>query len=197
MYKLLHDLLYMTALALIPTIPAFLLFKALPTQAEATGPFAGLNIKLGGAFAGYFLIFLALAYLVPKPSGIDYYTVRGRLALGVDTTAPATAWSHLVQISIRPSYYTIERTGKFHVTFPIDPDSREGYPSILLETAKCGVARVPIPGDGNPVDVGDPNYKLEYHPWKHLIRVMEPVVLEPYPGKAATDTARLVCAGRT
>lgn len=52
----------------LPMIPAFLLFKFLPkSQAGVEGPFKGLQIKLGGAFAAYFIIFIALYYLYVEP----------------------------------------------------------------------------------------------------------------------------------
>jgi hypothetical protein len=43
---------------LLPLIPAFLLYKFLPSKSTASGPFKGLNIKLSGAFAGYFILLL-------------------------------------------------------------------------------------------------------------------------------------------
>src|ERR1019366_2056651 len=43
---------------LTPVVPAYAMFKWLPSDASATGPFGGLKWKLGGAFAGYFLIVL-------------------------------------------------------------------------------------------------------------------------------------------
>jgi hypothetical protein len=42
----------------LPIIPAFLFFKLLPNTAIVGGPFKGLKINLGGAFAGYFLLFI-------------------------------------------------------------------------------------------------------------------------------------------
>lgn len=49
---------------LLPVIPAYLLYKLLPAKTTVTGPFKGLNIKLSGAFSGYFLVLLIVfAYL--------------------------------------------------------------------------------------------------------------------------------------
>jgi hypothetical protein len=58
-----HDyrIIYLLIIIIAPVIPAFLLFKFLPkSSANASGPFKGLQIKLGGAFAGYFPVFLLL-----------------------------------------------------------------------------------------------------------------------------------------
>ncbi len=50
-------------IVLCPLLPAFILFKFLPTEAKVEGPWQGLKIKLGGAFGGYFLlVLLVLGY---------------------------------------------------------------------------------------------------------------------------------------
>lgn len=53
------SLLYRLAcILLIPLLPAFLLYTKLPSRTAVGGPFKGLNIKLSGAFSGYFLLVL-------------------------------------------------------------------------------------------------------------------------------------------
>lgn len=46
----------LAAVLLLPLIPAFLLYKFLPSRTSVSGPFKGLNLKLTGAFGGYFLL---------------------------------------------------------------------------------------------------------------------------------------------
>lgn len=48
----------LSVVILLPLIPAFLLYKYLPSKTIAKGPFKGLNVHLTGAFAGYFLTFI-------------------------------------------------------------------------------------------------------------------------------------------
>ena len=43
-------------LLLVPLIPAFIIYKFLPSKTSVNGPFKGLNINLTGAFGGYFLL---------------------------------------------------------------------------------------------------------------------------------------------
>jgi hypothetical protein len=51
----------LTIIILLPVIPAFLLFKALPSSdADLSGPLKGFTIKLKGAFAGYFATVLLI-----------------------------------------------------------------------------------------------------------------------------------------
>ncbi|XZF16605.1 hypothetical protein ACTHGU_10755 [Chitinophagaceae bacterium MMS25-I14] len=52
---------FLTAMAgilLMPLIPAFILYKFLPSRTTVSGPFKGLDLKLTGAFSGYFLLVL-------------------------------------------------------------------------------------------------------------------------------------------
>lgn len=49
---------YLLIILLLPMIPAFLLYKIIPSRTDISGPFQGLQIKLGGAFGGYFLLLL-------------------------------------------------------------------------------------------------------------------------------------------
>lgn len=51
-------LIELAAILLLPAIPAYLLYAVLPSGADVSGPFKGLNIKLSGAFGGYFLLVL-------------------------------------------------------------------------------------------------------------------------------------------
>src|ERR1700716_3283566 len=48
----------LAAVLLLPLVPAFLLYKFLPSKTSVSGPFKGLNLKLTGAFGGYFLLVL-------------------------------------------------------------------------------------------------------------------------------------------
>ena len=52
-YDLLINLL---ATLLVPLLPAFIIYKFLPSETVVKGPFKGLNINLTGAFSGYFLL---------------------------------------------------------------------------------------------------------------------------------------------
>ena len=57
-------------IVLAPLVPAMLLFKYLPSTAGVEGTWKGLPIKIGGAFAGYFIVVI-IANQVMKEFGPD------------------------------------------------------------------------------------------------------------------------------
>lgn len=54
-----HFYLALSAILLLPLVPAFIIYKFLPeSETNVEGPYKKLNLKLKGAFAGYFLLVL-------------------------------------------------------------------------------------------------------------------------------------------
>lgn len=72
-----NQLLVLTAIVMLPLVPAFLLFKLLPSRAVVKGPLAGLNVSLGGAFGGYvaLTVFVAtfFAQSIDKPKALHVH----------------------------------------------------------------------------------------------------------------------------
>src|SRR6476620_1302569 len=62
------NIVYLLIVILVPIIPAIFLFfiKGLRSTARASGPLKGLAIKVGGAFAGYFIVFCVLFFKLPN-----------------------------------------------------------------------------------------------------------------------------------
>ena len=62
------NIIYLLIVILTPIIPAMLLFfiRGMKSTAEATGPYKGMAIKVGGAFAGYFIVFFFLFFKLPN-----------------------------------------------------------------------------------------------------------------------------------
>jgi hypothetical protein len=59
--KLLDLIVIISAILIIPAAPALLIYMLLPSTSNVHGPFRGLNIRLTGAFSGYFLLVLIAA----------------------------------------------------------------------------------------------------------------------------------------
>ncbi|HET9408420.1 MAG TPA: hypothetical protein VFO39_14355 [Candidatus Sulfotelmatobacter sp.] len=72
----------LACLILLPVLPAYFLFKALPATADVSGPFQGLQIKLSGAFAGYFLLFVFIIYnlkTIMPPASAQVWEISGHV----------------------------------------------------------------------------------------------------------------------
>ena len=184
---------YFAVFVLVPIIPALLLFKALPSAAAIDGPFKGLTIKLGGAFAGYFLVLLLMSQLVPfVDEGPQDYTFRGVVRLGIDSTADPRQWSRLTSVSVKPPRVEIRPNGQLLVHFPFDPESTDP-PVILVDAQQCGSALIPI--DTGVTKIGAEDYDLNFLAQRHLIVARRPIIIRPPPFKspAQRDTVLALC----
>jgi hypothetical protein len=65
---------------LLPIAPAFVLYKLLPSEGEASGPVKGLSVRFKGAFAGYLVVFMLVLYTTPTETNHYHtWTVEGRV----------------------------------------------------------------------------------------------------------------------
>jgi hypothetical protein len=109
------NIIYLVTWFILPVIPAFILFRFLPSKAIASGPFHGLRVDLGGAFGGYFLLFITLIPLMfrlikAKENIGEIWTVTGMV---VDTTNNKIRQSSNPELALYPS--TEVRNGEFRV----------------------------------------------------------------------------------
>src|ERR1041385_959358 len=132
---MLEALTYVAIIVLLPLLPAFLLYKFLPAgQTDVSGPFHGLDIKLSGAFAGYFLVVLLstsfTVFLIKRqptptppapPPVYEYsvYTVNGKVDL--HSRDPKTGDLNYKQfsLSLEPPERTIKPDGSFSFEIPV------------------------------------------------------------------------------
>lgn len=112
-----QTLALLAAIILLPLVPAYILYKALPSRAMVAGPFQGVNVKLSGAFGGYFALALlslaAVKVLLPPASEFPKYqeeTFSGSVVL--EGPLPEDLDPRLLQVSLFP--WEIIRTGPFH-----------------------------------------------------------------------------------
>lgn len=75
-------LIYIGAVLLVSLIPAYLLYWSLPADAEAEGTLKGIRFKLGGSFAGYFVLVLTIFIMLPppEPDKKQVWTLRADVA---------------------------------------------------------------------------------------------------------------------
>jgi hypothetical protein len=129
-------------IVLVPTLPAYLLFRALPSTAIVTGPLKGLTINLGGAFAGYFalvvLIFSTHSIWNPPPA-YQVWDVKGKI---VEPVGAATHPLQMQDFQLEPAAFKSLGAGTFKLTlfttpaqdgsiqFPDMKINREPYDSV-------------------------------------------------------------------
>jgi hypothetical protein len=124
-----NNLIVIAALILLPLIPAFILFKILPSRAVVKGPLAGLDVSLGGAFGGYvaLTVFIATFYAtsMPDPQPMQW-RIKGKLK-----TAPGD--TPIVLVSMRPPDLQVGEDNKFDFKIPIlDPTEP---PKLVFEAS--------------------------------------------------------------
>jgi hypothetical protein len=148
---MLGDLTYVVVVVLVPTIPAFLLYKYLPKgKTTVGGPFRGLDIKLSGAFAGYFLVLLIATSLtvflikqrpapVVQPAVHQYevYTVRGKIDLQKTGDQSARFDYKQLSFSLEPSQQQVLPDGSFTLEIPVkrNQTGQLDFPTVTVEYA--------------------------------------------------------------
>lgn len=167
---MLTDLTYIVVVVLVPIIPAFLLYKNLPEREPTTvgGIFQGLDIRLKGAFAGYFIVFLATTsmfyFLIkqrPAPQEpqrqYEVYTVRGKIDLQKTGDQQPRFDYRQLSFALNPSQQQVVSDGSFALEIPVKrkQNGQLDFPTLSLEYAD--------PEDsGEPYEVGTIHLAQDY-----------------------------------
>lgn len=123
-------------LVLLPLVPAYILFKVLKSTGEVGGPFYGMKLQLGGAFAGYFALLLVLlysfkAYIAPPPMHV-VWTVQGQVVDDQQQPVDVTSAGFELFPAAPPPIEADK--GQFTVNFiptPLDSGGAS-YPTIIV-----------------------------------------------------------------
>jgi hypothetical protein len=126
------NLIWIFTAILLPIVPALLLFKLLPlSTADVSGPFHGLQIKLGGAVGAYFLLVLVI-YFGPRPTPpYEVWTVKGYIQ-DEDGTHPA---ADKISMSIQPRSVEYLKDGSFEMDVLVKrgQSGRVKLPTLIVE----------------------------------------------------------------
>jgi hypothetical protein len=170
-------LLVMTVAVLLPIVPALILFKSLPSQGQVKGPFKGLQIKFGGAFAGYLVIFLLILRFMPSDyTRYETWTVRGKIDFkhGPDEEEPNGA-----EISVRlvPPHLVILDQGLFTFEIPVTgkPDGTRTFPT--LHVTLRGYQSLTIPLDPRHL-YGAQSIEVQRDEGEKTIDFKQPLVMQ-------------------
>lgn len=183
-----NNLILLSTLVLLPLIPAFLLFKMLPSTAVVRGPLSGLTVDLGGAFGGYvaLTVFLATFYSM-RMTAPETWTVQGELQ-AVDGEIPTD-----LVCKLKPPTLHIE-DGKFEFDVPVTASKKPL--NLVFEARGYRSAVVPVKGpDGDLLSGG--RYDQKLYRSSHTIVLQKPVVIarKPSKGTGAVASAQPVGSG--
>jgi hypothetical protein len=170
-------IIYSIVIILLPLIPAYILYVAIPakepTKDDAVeGMYQGLNIKLRGAFAGYFIlaIFLSGFIGVRLLAGADYeyWTVEGK----VDERGGEPKF---ITFSIEPPDQQKFPDGKFVIkNVPIQKGSNKNSTLVLTKMSDGKkIEEVVELDEGQKPYQSEKKYEIEYI--KNTIYIKTPI----------------------
>jgi hypothetical protein len=184
----LRALLNLGLVILLPMVPAFVLFKALPGTAVVSGPLQGLNIKLGGAFAGYFalLILVFSTHKIWNPAPGEIWEVSGKV---VDENGAVIKQLTAKDIGLIPNSVNAYENGTFKLTVASMPTQGGGieFPQVTVGHEDFQPTTIPL----DPSDVEAAHMGLVRDGTKHQIRI-PPIHLKKLPEYSATVAAEKV-----
>jgi hypothetical protein len=172
----------LAGLILLPLIPAFILFKLLPSTAVVGGPLQGLKLNLSGAFGAYFA--LVVLILSTKNSVWDpvptyqVWTVSGTVT---DNNGVPVAPLAVGDISLLPPSLT-ESNGWFTIDVPVRPGQggATDYPTLAITHAGYETVQLTLnPNSGLPAGVN-----ASYDTNAHQVQINS-LRLQPLPAYQA------------
>jgi hypothetical protein len=130
---------------LVPVVPAYLLFASLPSaKGSVDGTLAGLRIKLGGAFAGYFAV-VTLIFSThniwnppappPPPQPPPPSQVWRLYGSVLDQNNQAIQLLKNEDFKLSPANLRIDPNGNFQLTFSTEPTAVGGgitFPTLTV-----------------------------------------------------------------
>jgi hypothetical protein len=164
-----NQLIVLSAIVLLPIIPAYLLFKLLPSSADVSGPFHGYKVALGGSFAGYVVVLMFIAtYYAKTLHGPTYrtWTVHGRVRFPVGERA-------VVRGDLGPPLVQQDLANGFSFSIPVAEGS--DVPDLVLHAEGYPPMTIPLFEDAAP---GEPDFKKKVDTKKGTIRFTQPIVFE-------------------
>lgn len=139
--------LALAAILLLPLIPAYIIYKFLPeSETNVEGPYKKLNLKLKGAFAGYFLLVLISL-------GLQYLVMNSRQAKEIERLSQIINDSMVIDWKIKGFVKPGDKEG---TRFFFDDGTTSKNPDGSFELIKRSIA---AQGKANP-----PKWICVYNP---------------------------------
>jgi len=178
-----EPLVWLIVTILVPIVPALILFWALPSAGEAEGTFQGMRLKFGGAFAGYFGIFVLLLFYgkAPAPQW-EAWEVRGEVKFDNSSDAPAL---NSIQVFLEPAPILVNPDGSFDADILVKPGpgGTPVFPYLRVDGPPAPPGQPPPYGSetidlsGAKPQIGEV-YDVRPDSGKRLIDIQGPIVLQ-------------------
>jgi len=167
---------------LVPLIPAFLLYRFLPSTIRVSGLLKGLKVQLTGAFAGYVLVLLIVHDYVPRPlppstreEGVALWTIEGRLQLeGEDASQDVRTVELLFQPPAPPQPAP---DGRFEVPYVPFLAGRGAVSTTLVVRKDPTFLPVTLHFEADSVSIGETRYALRVDSAGRKITILRTIVL--------------------
>jgi hypothetical protein len=162
-----------------PLLPAYILYKMLPSTTTVSGPFKGLTINLTGAFGGYFiLVLLLLGFVATRftSSKYQYDSWRIKGTAGFQQTANAPDL-RAISLFVRPPNPVINEDGSFEMEVLAKKGS--DFPFLIVDHP--GFKREVVSLRKEPDPYAKP-YVKEYDDKEKQITIKTPVFLQEQRG---------------
>lgn len=134
--EFLEDILFLGVIVILPIIPAFILFKWLPPERTiASGPFKGLNLKLTGSFAGYFVVLLFISGFFwvysSQKTEYDLWSVSGYIETEQEQ---GKSINTAILISVQPPPQRVDPDGYFIIRdIRVKKGEKIQFPRLLIQ----------------------------------------------------------------
>lgn len=154
---------------LLPLAPAILIYRIFPdTETGLRGPFGNLSIRASGAFAAYFLVFLATIPLLNqmnrnlKGEFRPSWTVKGRILPQDENGKPipnSDQFGNIVRVSLDPDIVRVKRNLTFEATVP---EINGRLPEFSINYEGVGTSYIDFQnlGAGDDVDFDEANREV-------------------------------------
>jgi hypothetical protein len=169
-------IIQIAAILIIPLVPAYILYRTLPSSSSVRGPFQGLNVKFKGAFAGYFVLVLVsgsyFSMHPPSANTFEMWRLIGKATFVAGN--PAEPDPKFLNISLVPTRQTAEPvvgdTMRFVVDMPVErmPDGTTGfkYDEVYVDYNGKGRQALPIKPEAlkqkeHVIEIGTANITIQ------------------------------------
>jgi hypothetical protein len=161
--KVFIHIAYIFTIFFVPLLPAYLIYRLLPSTTTVRGPFKGMNINITGAFGGYFLLVLIASsfvyyVLAPYKPGFEVWRVIGTIqAVAADPMTGEEINNAIgTTVGVSPPYYNVGTGGQFQMTMLVKPGHVKGikeFPTIVF--TRSGFNSFVLPLDSADIDIDD------------------------------------------